>query len=122
MKISGIAGNKTSFGMYYTLGRDAKSYNNMLNPYSDELNRITEGFDVGIETGDSIELHDKYHDQMIATYPTKITIEPSVNSAYWTIPKIKLYVNHDANPCIGNQYDAKDIVDTIKKGIKIFEK
>ena len=121
MKISGITGNKTSFGMYYTLGRESKSYENMLKPHYDELNKITEGFDVGIEMGNSIELHDAYHDQMIGTYPTKITIEPSKNAAYRTIPMIKLYVNHEANPCIGSRFEAQDIIDTIKKGISIFK-
>ena len=121
MRISGFTVNKTSFGRYYTLGREAKSYENMLKPYNDELNKITEGYDVGIETGQSTELHDAYNDQMIGTYPTKITIEPSKNSAYWTIPMIKLYVNHEANPCIGKQFEAEDIINTIKKGISILK-
>ena len=121
MRISGLGGNKTSFGMYYTIGREAKSYEKMLKPYNDELNKITEGFDVGIEMGQSLELHDAYHDQMIGTYPTKITIEPSKNSAYWTIPLLKLYVNHEANPCLGERFEAEDIIDTIKKGISILK-
>ena len=66
-------------------------------------------------------LDDSYHDDRIPIYPTTVSINPSENSAYCVIPKIKLYINHAANPCIGNEFEAKDIIETIKKGIEIFK-
>ena len=120
MKISGF--NKNIFRGYYTTGYDSKQYERMLEPYKDVLNEITEGYDVGIGMGTSFYLHDAYHDEMVQTYPTVVTIEPSKNSAYLTIPKIELYVNHDANPCFGRENEVKDIINAIKKAVSIFKK
>ena len=119
MRISNISGNNISFKKINTTGWDANYYDRILKPHSDELNSITKDCDVVIERGSSVELHDEYHDQMIPTYPTVVTIEPSRNAAYRTIPMIKLYVNPEANPCLGGEYEAEDIIDTIKKGISI---
>lgn len=122
MKISNIAGKKISFNRVYTTGRDANNLDHTLRPYSEELNELTKGYDVEIKTGKYMYLHDGYHDEMVPTYPTTVSITPSRNTAYYTIPKIKLYINHAANPCLGIKAEADDIIDTIKKGIEIFKK
>ena len=121
MRIARISNNGISFKRCYTTGRDANSLDNLLRPYRDKLNALTKDYDVEIKTGKALYINDAYHGDMIPIYPTTVSIEPSVNSAYYTIPKIKLYINHAANPCLGSEYEVKDIMETIKKGIGIFK-
>lgn len=121
MRIRSCSQNIISFKYYYTTGRDADNLSNTLKPYHEKLNEITRGFNVKIETGKPLYLHDGYHDEIIPIYPTKATIEPEINSAYYSVPKIKLYINHAANPCLGSKFEAKDIINTVKKGINIYK-
>lgn len=117
MRISPVSNNKILFKRYFTTGYDASSLSHILEPYSEQLNKITDGFDVEIKTGEMLYLHDMYHDEMVETYPTSVKIEPSVNSAYYSVPKMEIQVNHEPNPCIGPDYEANDIIAVIKKGI-----
>ena len=124
MRISHISGinNNIGFKRVYTTGRDAMKYEFMIRPYHKELEKISKGYNVEIKTGKSLYVSDDYNEEQIPIYPTTVSINPEVNSAYYVVPKVKLYVNPAANPCIGDEYEVKDIINTIQKGIGILKK
>ena len=113
--------NNISFKRVYATGRDAINYDSILRSYFDELSKISKGYDVEIKTGKQFYISDDYHDEQIPIYPTTVSITPETNSAYHIIPKIKLYINPSANPCIGRKFEVKDIIETIKKGISLLK-
>ena len=121
MKISHSPTNQTSFKSYYAVGRNSDNIKRILKPYEKKLEKLTQGFDVFIEDDISLYLHNKALDEMVSLYGTKISISPKDKSVNRYLQKVELSVNPAAEPVLGPDIEARNIITTIKKGVDLFK-
>ena len=121
MKVSPAPANQLTFKSYSAIGRNSDSIERILKPYEKKLNQLTQGFDVYINDGISLYLHNEALDEMVSLCGTKISIEPKHQSVNRFLQKVELTVNPAADPSSGSDVDAKNIITTIKKGVDLFK-
>ena len=121
MKISPTSINRTTFKRYYTTGRESERIKKILRPYEKELNKLTLGYEVIIKDDEPLYLYNPGFDEMVSLSGTKISIEPEPSSVNRLTTKVEICLNPAAEATCLESVEAEDIINTIKKGLKVFK-
>ena len=98
-----------------------KEYEKILKPYKDELDKLTKGYDVYINTEPPHYLYDRFlEDGSFSFDLPSVTITP-YDSDNRTIPEMKFVVNPGAGEMQTEDGKAQEMIRVIKKALSLYK-